>query len=43
MRSEGKGQGYRDQQGCAEGTAKERRDWRDQRSRENATTGEAKD
>ena len=41
--SKGKGQGNRVQQGRAKGMALERRDWRDQRSKENVTTGEAKD
>ena len=41
FRSKGKVQVYRVQQECAELMATERRDWRDQSSRENATTGEA--
>ena len=43
FRSKGKIQGDRFKKGCAEGMATERRDWRDQRSRENETTGETKD
>ena len=43
FRSEGKFQEDRFQQVCAEGMSMERRYWRDQRSRETATTVEAKD